>query len=130
MTKDGSQQKPYKQVVIFGPDHNGALEGDRKRASTFGNDCLVIGDGKRTVTLGEIEKKLTGKIDSATRIDIAAHGGKGDNHVIQLDQGLTKTSDLFRRLAELMVVDQFILTSGLVIPLMLRSILKISQKTL
>jgi hypothetical protein len=64
----------YKQVCILGPDHNGAF---REVLTEFpeGDDCLIIGDGKRNISLSEIEVALNGKINEATRIDICAQGG-------------------------------------------------------
>ncbi len=107
-----SDQKPapYKQVVIFGPDYNDAFELDQYTAKTLPG-CLIIGDGIQEVTLDQIRSQLEGKIDSATRIDIFAHGAIYHNldkeehikeeHIIVLDENYpTRTSSLFKLLAE------------------------------
>ncbi|MBP9791926.1 MAG: hypothetical protein KBC27_01815 [Rickettsiales bacterium] len=106
MSKERSQP-PYKQVMIFGPDDDGAFQIDFERAKNL-PDCLIIGDLEKEVTLEEIHDALYGKIDSATRIDINAHGGVGkryllvgeERHVVGLstsdfDLG-TETQDLFK----------------------------------
>ncbi len=76
-------------------------------------DCLIIGDGERTVTLEEIHDALYGKIDSATRIDINTHGDTGrryvflgeERHVVGLSSSSfdilgTETKELFQVLAK------------------------------
>lgn len=93
-------KKIYKQVIIFGPDEEEALMGVIDMAPR-GNNCLIIGDGKRSISLEEIERKLTGRINEATRIDICAHGGIYEkdltgSHCIWLSSSPIYTESLFR----------------------------------
>lgn len=74
----------YEDVLIRGPDtKQNNIEDivDMYRAKR----CLIIGDGKRDISLQELNKKLKGKISSRTRIDINAHGGPIEGvHAMQL----------------------------------------------
>lgn len=64
----------YRKVLIIGP---GLEHSYQEIASLYqGGDCCIVGDGKRDITIGEMEDSLKEKIDSNTMITIHAHGEK------------------------------------------------------
>lgn len=63
----------YKYVLILGPHikmHSRTID-----YINFRGDSIVIGDGKRNISLAEIREKLYGKLYEGAVIDINCHGG-------------------------------------------------------
>jgi hypothetical protein len=94
-----SLQKKYKSVVIIGREHRKKYISDiLKLQEKYGDEMLVIGDGKRDVTDKDL-LQLEGKIDQNTRIEVMAHGNvdRQGKHFVSID-GRTNTEVLFARL--------------------------------
>ncbi|MDF3047649.1 MAG: serine/threonine-protein phosphatase 6 regulatory ankyrin repeat subunit B-like [Candidatus Midichloriaceae bacterium] len=62
----------YKSVLIIGPRLEDSY--DKLKGLYDGNENIIIGDGKRKITEGDI-LSLTGKIDSNTKIIVYSHAG-------------------------------------------------------
>jgi hypothetical protein len=84
-----------KGVLIIGPDIEvGEDKLPLLRKMYLKENYLVIGDGKKNVTVNDL-MLLAGKIDPGTRIDITAHGtlNADKEHCLQLN-GVHKTSNI------------------------------------
>jgi hypothetical protein len=100
------EPQELKALLIVGPDTN--INPEIKALYEKNNNCLIIGDGKNSVTIEDIKNTLKSrnlKIGSNTRIDIDAHCHKeGKKHFLQLNVGYTKmlalvsTEDLLQQL--------------------------------
>lgn len=88
---------PLKTVLIIGPGSPEYTNLSNHEAYRDNNDGLIIGDGTRPLSLSEIRNKLSGRIDSSTRIDAVMHSRQRDNLLLQIDndQGEISTSDEF-----------------------------------
>lgn len=82
----------YKNVLICGPDHNGAFGTEgiaafENAASHENSDCIVIKN------LNQL-RDLDGKIDEHTRIDILAHGSidTDSEHALTFNKGFNSTT--------------------------------------
>lgn len=73
--KDNKVIDHFKEVWVFGPDHNGAFYEDISSVLAMPRDSrvAVVGDGKEEVTKAEL-RKLRGKVNKDTRFFICAHG--------------------------------------------------------
>ena len=73
--KDNKVVDHFKEVWVFGPDHNGAFSEEISSALAMPRDSrvAVVGDGKKEVTKVEL-RKLRGKVNKDTRFFICAHG--------------------------------------------------------
>src|SRR4051812_21835514 len=101
-------QRPVmaKEVIILGPDHNGAFNAARllKFRDTHAYDVIVIGDGKRPITIEEVTGAVSGMVDSMTRIDVCAHGDLKADKTHVLDNGSSPeitSNTLFEALAHI-----------------------------
>ena len=70
--KEQTSLPALKAVLIIGQN----IPTDPKLLELYANnpEYMVIGDGRKEISVGEIEDKLRGRIGTGTRIDIHAHG--------------------------------------------------------
>ena len=79
--------QPSTLVIVRAPDHNGAFASLDRFITEYraaGGNVVVIGDGERTLNLGEVSESMRAVSGPAT-LFIAAHGGRGipvSNHFV------------------------------------------------
>jgi hypothetical protein len=89
-----------KALLILGPEikDTSPKEGFERLMKLYQKkECLVIGDGVRSLTEKDI-LSLKGKVDSNTRIDINAHGNFKDNHLLAIFDSRINTKDFFKKM--------------------------------
>jgi hypothetical protein len=98
-------EKPLKALLILGIDEK--LSSEIKKLYNR-NDCLIIGDGVKDISIADIKTELKAKnfVLDNTRIDICAHGiqnqkNKKQHSIWLKDQTLTKTQDFFADLRKI-----------------------------